>query len=243
MIVSDMHPPLLRHRHFNRLVVGFFATGILVLFSAHANEANEAQQKLATKAAVIAQKVLIVGDSLSAEYGLTRGTGWVEHMTQQAKSDAVAVQWVNASISGDTTSGGVSRLPSLLKLHQPHVVVIELGGNDALRGLDMNLTQSNLLQMIKASQAAGAKVLLIAMQVPPNYGENYLKRMSMAYEKVAKTTGAQLNQQFLKGVADDPDPLKWFQADRIHPNEKAQAMMMKNIWPQLKKILQAQAHS
>lgn len=186
-----------------------------------------------------APKVLIVGDSLSAEYGLARGTGWVDHMAQQAQRDSVTVQLINASISGDTTSGGVTRLPSLLKLHNPQVVVIELGGNDALRGLDMNLTQANLLTMIKASQATGAKVLVIAMQVPPNYGANYLQQMSAAYEKVSKTTGAALNQQFLKGVADDPDPLKWFQADRIHPNEKAQPLMMKNVWPQLKKMLQA----
>lgn len=184
-------------------------------------------------------KVLILGDSLSAEYGLTRGTGWVDQMAQQAQRESVAVQLINASISGDTTSGGVTRLPSLLKLHQPHVVIIELGGNDALRGLDMNLTQANLLTMINASQAMGAKVMVIAMQVPPNYGANYLKQMSAAYEKVSKTTGATLNQQFLKGVADDPDPLKWFQADRIHPNEKAQPLMMKNVWPQLRKMLQA----
>lgn len=200
------------------------------MFSAEAND---------IKRDVVEQRVLLVGDSLSAEYGLTRGTGWVEHMVQQAKADALSVQWVNASISGDTTSGGMSRLPSLLKLHRPQLVVIELGGNDALRGLDMNLTQTNLLNMVQLSQAAGAKVLVIAMQVPPNYGANYLKQMSLAYEKVAKTTGAQLNLQFLKGVADDPDPLKWFQADRIHPNEKAQAVMMKNVWPQLKRMLQA----
>ena len=184
-------------------------------------------------------KILIVGDSLSAEYGLPRGTGWVSLLDKRLRSQQSSWSLINASISGDTTSGGVTRLPSLLKLHQPHVVIIELGGNDALRGLDMNLTQSNLLTMIKASQATGAKVLVIAMQVPPNYGANYLKQMSAAYEKVSQTTGAALNQQFLKGVADDPDPLKWFQADRIHPNEKAQALMMKNVWPQLKKMLQA----
>lgn len=181
--------------------------------------------------------VLIVGDSLSAEYGLARGTGWVELMAQQAKKESIDVKWVNASISGDTTSGGVTRLPSLLKLHQPSLVVIELGGNDALRGLDMGMTQANLMSMVKASQSAGAKVLVIAMQVPPNYGANYLKQMSAAYEKVSQNSGAQLNLQFLKGVADDPDPLKWFQADRIHPNEKAQPLMMRNVWPQLKKML------
>jgi len=231
MIVSDMHLPLLRFRHFNRLVVGLLAMGLSV--------ATSFAQNTSTQTTTQAPKVLIVGDSLSAEYGLTRGTGWVDHMAQQAQRESMPVQLINASISGDTTSGGVTRLPSLLKLHQPHVVIIELGGNDALRGLDMNLTQSNLLTMIKASQATGAKVLVIAMQVPPNYGANYLKQMSTAYEKVSKSTGAALNQQFLKGVADDPDPLKWFQADRIHPNEKAQPLMMKNVWPQLKKMLQA----
>lgn len=229
MIVSDMHQPLLRLRHFNRLVVGLLLAGIYFLVpSVQASEANTRGQE---------KTVLIVGDSLSAEYGLTRGTGWVDLMAQQAKKESIDVKWVNASISGDTTSGGVTRLPSLLKLHQPSLVVIELGGNDALRGLDMGMTQANLMSMVKASQTAGAKVLVIAMQVPPNYGANYLKQMSVAYEKVRQNSGAQLNQQFLKGVADDPDPLKWFQADRIHPNEKAQPMMMRNVWPQLKKML------
>jgi acyl-CoA thioesterase-1 len=229
MIVSDMHQPLLRLRHFNRLVVGLLLAGIYFFVpSVQASEANTRGQE---------KTVLIVGDSLSAEYGLTRGTGWVDLMAQQAKKESIDVKWVNASISGDTTSGGVTRLPSLLKLHQPSLVVIELGGNDALRGLDMGMTQANLMSMVKASQTAGAKVLVIAMQVPPNYGANYLKQMSAAYEKVRQNSGAQLNQQFLKGVADDPDPLKWFQADRIHPNEKAQPMMMRNVWPQLKKML------
>ncbi len=210
-------------------MVGLLLAGIYFFVpSVQASEANTRGQE---------KTVLIVGDSLSAEYGLTRGTGWVDLMAQQAKKESIDVKWVNASISGDTTSGGVTRLPSLLKLHQPSLVVIELGGNDALRGLDMGMTQTNLLSMVKASQTAGAKVLVIAMQVPPNYGANYLKQMSAAYEKVRQNSGAQLNQQFLKGVADDPDPLKWFQADRIHPNEKAQPMMMRNVWPQLKKML------
>ena len=210
-------------------MVGLLLAGIYFFVpSVQASEANTRGQE---------KTVLIVGDSLSAEYGLTRGTGWVDLMAQQAKKESIDVKWVNASISGDTTSGGVTRLPSLLKLHQPSLVVIELGGNDALRGLDMGMTQANLMSMVKASQTAGAKVLVIAMQVPPNYGANYLKQMSVAYEKVRQNSGAQLNQKFLKGVADDPDPLKWFQADRIHPNEKAQPMMMRNVWPQLKKML------
>jgi acyl-CoA thioesterase-1 len=233
MIASDMHQPLLRYRHFNRLVVGLLATGIYFASSLQ-NTYGAENKKTSTE-----QTVLIVGDSLSAEYGLTRGTGWVALMAQQAEKESVPVKWVNASISGDTTSGGVARLPALLKQHQPNLVVLELGGNDALRGLDLNITQQNLMSMAKASQSAGAKVMVIAMQVPPNYGANYLKKMTTAYEKVAAATGAVLNTQFLKGVADDPDPLKWFQSDRIHPNEKAQTFMMQNTWPQLKKMLRS----
>ncbi len=158
-------------------------------------------------------------------------------MSQTAAQEVPGLKIVNASISGDTTSGGVTRLPALLKLHQPQVLVIELGGNDALRGLQMSMTQQNLLHMANEGKRAGAKVLIIGMQVPPNYGASYLKQMDAAYLRVSKETGAQLNVQFLKGVADDVDPLKWFQSDRIHPNEGAQSTMMKNVWPQLKKML------
>jgi len=158
-------------------------------------------------------------------------------MDKQAAQEKISVQLINASISGDTTSGGVSRLPALLQQHQPQILVIELGGNDALRGLSMTMTQNNLSTMALAGKKSGAKVMLVAMQVPPNYGANYRKQMDAVYLKVAKESGAQLNQQFLKGVADDADPLKWFQADKIHPNEAAQSLMMKNIWPQLKLML------
>jgi ABC-type multidrug transport system ATPase subunit len=155
----------------------------------------------------------------------------------EATQEKVNLNIVNASISGDTTSGGASRLPTLLKTHQPQLLVIELGGNDALRGLNLGMTEKNLTAMATAGQKSGAKVLIISMQVPPNYGDSYRKQMDATYQQVSKATGAQLNVQFLKGVADDPDPLKWFQADRIHPNEKAQAIMMNNVWPQMKKML------
>ena len=144
---------------------------------------------------------------------------------------------VNASISGDTSSGGLSRLPQLLKVHQPHVLIVELGGNDALRGLSMQMTQQNLSAMANQGKKAGAKVMVIGMQMPPNYGANYAQQIAQAYQRVSKETGAELNNQFLKGIADDADPLKWFQPDRIHPNEGAQNTMMKNVWPQLKKML------
>jgi len=200
--------------------------------------ANEIIPKVNDKTTQSPEKiVLIVGDSLSAEYGLTRGTGWVQLMSDQAVKEAVKVRMVNASISGDTSSGGLSRLPQLLKVHKPHLLIVELGGNDALRGLSMQMTQQNLSAMANQGKKASAKVMVIGMQIPPNYGANYAQQISQAYQTVSKETGAELNNQFLKGIADEADPLRWFQSDRIHPNEGAQSTMMKNIWPQLKKML------
>ena len=158
-------------------------------------------------------------------------------MSQQAAKESVKVKIVNASISGETTSGGRSRLPALLSQHQPSYLIIELGGNDALRGLPMHMTQDNLLVMTQQAQAAGAKVLLLGMQVPPNYGPDMARQFEAAYAQVAKSQKAALVPFFLKGVGDDPEPLKWFQPDRIHPNEAAQPRMLANVWPTLKKLL------
>lgn len=223
----------LLRQHFNSLVVGLFCAGFCSVSSASENSPSVKASQGDTSGKV----VLIVGDSLSAEYGLTRGTGWVNLMSQQAAKESVKVKFVNASISGDTSSGGVSRLPQLLSAHKPHLLVVELGGNDALRGLSMNMTQQNLITMAREGKKSGAKVLIVGMQVPPNYGANYTQQMAQTYQKVSQETGAELNNQFLKGIADDPDPLRWFQPDRIHPNEGAQSLMMKNIWPQMKKML------
>jgi acyl-CoA thioesterase-1 len=231
-----MQIPLLQHRHFNRLVLGVLITGLWCVFGALMASAN-ANLPSVGQGAQSAPTVLIVGDSLSAEYGLARGTGWVQLMSQQAAQEKISINLVNASISGDTTSGGVSRLAALLQQHRPQVLLIELGGNDALRGLSLNMTENNLRRMALAGKNAGSKVMLVAIQVPPNYGEKYRQQMDAIYLKVAKETGSQLNQQFLKGVADDADPLKFFQADKIHPNEAAQMLIMKNVWPQLKKML------
>ena len=183
-------------------------------------------------------KVLIVGDSLSAEYGLKRGTGWVALLEKKLATEKIPATLVNASISGDTTSGGRTRLGALLKKHQPSLVVIELGANDALRGLPLAMTQNNLNAMTQAAQQAGARVLLLGMQVPPNYGRDYSQRFASVFANVAKTNKAALVPFFLKGVADAPDSLKWFQADRIHPNEEAHPLILANIWPELKKELQ-----
>jgi acyl-CoA thioesterase I len=231
-----MQIPLLQHRHFNRLVLGVLITGLWCVFGALMASAN-ANLPSVGQGAQSAPTVLVVGDSLSAEYGLARGTGWVQLMSQQATQEKISINLVNASISGDTTSGGVSRLAALLQQHRPQVLLIELGGNDALRGLSLTMTENNLRRMALAGKNAGAKVMLVAIQVPPNYGEKYRQQMDAIYLKVAKETGSQLNQQFLKGVADDADPLKFFQADKIHPNEAAQMLIMKNVWPQLKKML------
>jgi acyl-CoA thioesterase-1 len=228
-----MYPISFLRRYFNWLVVSFFCTGFCLPLWA-----NEITQNSNLKSTLGAEKiVLIVGDSLSAEYGLTRGTGWVQLMSEQAAKEAIKVKIVNASISGDTSSGGLNRLPQLLKIHKPHVLIVELGGNDALRGLSMKMTQQNLSAMANEGKKTGAKVMVIGMQIPPNYGANYAQQMAQAYQRVSKETGAELHNQFLKGIADEADSLKWFQADRIHPNEGAQSTMMKNTWPVLKKML------
>lgn len=187
------------------------------------------------RAATATPTILVVGDSLSAEYGLKRGTGWVALMEQRLAKEKIPATVVNASISGDTTSGGRSRLPALLAQHKPGVVIIELGGNDALRGLPLQMTQDNLLAMTQAAQASGAKVVLAGMQVPPNYGQDYSNRFAATFATVAKTTKASLVPFLLKGVADGPDAARLFQADRIHPNEAAHPTILATMWPAVKK--------
>jgi acyl-CoA thioesterase-1 len=181
--------------------------------------------------------LLVVGDSLSAEYGLVRGSGWVALLEQRLAREKLAWRVVNASISGDTTSGGRTRLPALLKQHQPQVVVIELGGNDALRGLPLAMTQDNLATMARAAKAAGAKVLIAGMAVPPNYGKAYGEAFLALFGTVAKAEGAALVPFLLKGVADGPNADELFQPDRIHPRAEAHPTMLANVWPVLRPLL------
>lgn len=181
--------------------------------------------------------ILVVGDSLSAEYGLPRGTGWVALLEKQLAQDKIRATVVNASVSGDTTAGGRARLGALLQQHRPTQVVIELGGNDALRGLPLSNTAQNLAWMTEQSQAAGARVLLVGMQVPPNYGTDYARRFAATFETVAREHKAALVPFLLKGVADGPDPTRLFQPDRIHPKAEAHPLMLANVWPELKKLL------
>ncbi|WP_436126567.1 arylesterase [Acidovorax sp. LjRoot117] len=181
--------------------------------------------------------ILVLGDSLSAEYGLARGTGWVALLEKQLAQEKLAATVVNASVSGETTSGGRSRLMALLAQHQPTHVVIELGGNDALRGLPLKNTQENLTAMTEAAQKAGAKVLLVGMQVPPNYGTDYANKFAALFTTVAQARKAAVVPFFLKGVADGPDPTRLFQPDRIHPRAEAHPQMLANVWPELKNLL------
>ena len=181
--------------------------------------------------------ILVLGDSMSTEYGLKRGSGWVALLERKLAEEKRSAVVRNASISGDTTSGGRSRLPGLLKDAKPGIVVIELGGNDALRGLPLQMTRDNLLWMTEAAQQAGAKVLLLGMQVPPNYGADYGKRFADSFIEVAQLGKASVVPFLLKGIADGPDPLAMFQADRIHPREQAQPLMLANVWPELKRLL------
>jgi acyl-CoA thioesterase-1 len=184
-----------------------------------------------------AKKVLVVGDSLSAEYGLARGAGWVALLEKRLQEQKSPVQVVNASISGDTTSGGRSRLPALLAQHKPDVVVIELGGNDALRGLPLAMTEDNLARMTQDAQKAGARVLLVGVQVPPNYGADYTRRFEGLFPKVATANKAAVVPSILAGIADSPDAAGLFQPDRIHPLAKAHPKMLDNVWAGLKKLL------
>ncbi len=178
--------------------------------------------------------VLVLGDSLSAEYGLPRGTGWVSLLQQQLRSEKPDTQLINASISGETTAGGKSRLPALLQQHKPAIVILELGGNDGLRGLSLAATQANLRHMIAISVAAGAKIVVVGMQVPPNYGPDYSKRFAAMYQGLAREPGVRLVPFLLRGLEDTE---QYFQPDRIHPNQRAQPIMLDNVWPVLKPLL------
>ena len=178
--------------------------------------------------------LLVLGDSLSAEYGLRRDSGWVRMLGDRLAQNGAQYSVVNASISGETTSGGRTRLASLLERNQPAIVVIELGANDGLRGLPLAQMRENLRAMIQASQKVGARVLLVGIRVPPNYGREYSERFAAVYVDLARSEKAALVPFFFEGFAEKLD---MFQADRIHPNENAQQLMLDLVWPQLQPLL------
>ncbi|GAB4214212.1 MAG: arylesterase [Rhodoferax sp.] len=182
-------------------------------------------------------RLLVLGDSISAEYGLPRGSGWVALLQQRLRQSHPQVEVVNASISGETTVGGRYRLPALLRQHTPRWVLIELGGNDALRGLSLDMSAQNLSTMTQAAQTAGAQVLLLGMRIPPNFGADYARRFAKLYDDVARAHRAALLPFVLQPLADRADSLQWFQADRIHPTQAAQPLILDHVWPKLKQLL------
>ena len=190
---------------------------------------------LSAPAAYSASKTLLVlGDSISAEYGLPRDSGWVSLLQKRLSDDKLPVTVINASISGETTAGGLTRLPALLQQHKPAVLIIELGGNDGLRGLSLAATQANLREMIKSGERIGARVLLLGMRVPPNYGPDYSKRFAAMYQGLARERNVKLVPFLLTGLEDTE---RFFQQDRIHPNQRAQTVMLDNVWPSLRPLL------
>ena len=214
----------MKRRHFN----------VLLSLTAVIGSINTLPQAWAQAKAPV---ILVVGDSLSAEYGVKRGSGWIALLQDKLKAAKRPEIMVNAGISGDTSAGGRSRLPALLRRHKPSMVIIELGGNDALRGTSLATTQSNLEAMVRASKEAGAKVMLVGMEMPPNYGARYTQQFREIFETVAQSEKTALVPFLLAGVADQPDAMKLFQADRIHPNELAQPVLADNVWPALQKLL------
>jgi len=178
--------------------------------------------------------ILVFGDSLSAEYGLPRDTGWAKLLADRLAREAPQYSVVNASISGETTSGGRTRLPALLKQHAPSVVVLQLGANDGLRGLSLASMRDNLTAMVEVSRSAGAQVLLIGIRIPPNYGREYAGRFAGVYAQLASARKVALVPFLLEGFADDLD---YFQTDRIHPNGRAQPRMLDTVWPKLAPLL------
>ncbi|RRV05174.1 arylesterase [Pseudomonas sp. v388] len=182
----------------------------------------------------VAGTVLIVGDSISAAFGLDTRVGWVTKLQERMRQEGFDDKVVNASISGDTSAGGQARLPALLAEHKPELVILELGGNDGLRGQLPAQLQQNLSSMIDGSRAAGAKVLLLGMRIPPNYGPRYTKAFEEVYSTLAQEKQVPLVPFFLDGVGGVPGLM---QADGLHPAAAAQDKLLENVWPTLKPLL------
>lgn len=204
----------------------FFVAVSLIVFSLVATPAATKQTSSPT--------IVIFGDSLSAAYGIAQHDGWVALLQQRLTQKKYLYKVVNASISGETTSGGLSRFADMLTLQKPNIVVIALGGNDGLRGLSAVETSKNLDAMIGQAKTKKAKVLLLGMKIPPNYGLKYSRQFSDNYQHLAKKHNIKLVPFFLDGVAGNPDLI---QADGLHPTAAAQAKILNNVWPTLDKML------
>ncbi|WP_322009027.1 arylesterase [Paraburkholderia sp. J12] len=178
--------------------------------------------------------IVVLGDSLSAEYGLPRDTGWVALMRQRLASERIDYSVANASISGDTTSGGLARLPLVMQRLKPSIVIVELGANDALRGVPLATTDSNLRAIVAAIRKGNARPMLVGMYVPPNYGPDYTQKFHGLYGQLSKELDVPLVPFLLAGLADKPE---LFQSDQMHPTEQAQSLLLDNVWPTLKPLL------
>jgi len=179
-------------------------------------------------------RILVLGDSISAGYGLPQGTGWVSLLNDSLKTSQYSFELNNASISGDTTAGGKQRLVKLINQYRPNILILELGANDALRGFPIESSTQNLEEMIQLAQKQQIKVLLLGMKVPSNYGQEYTQKFSQMYLSIAKKTRSSLVPFLLEGVASQRE---LFQEDGIHPNQEAQKILLKNVMPQLKPLL------
>lgn len=210
---------------FIRSAIGKFLVVVLIAGAAGAWQ---------PAAADTARTLLVIGDSLSAGYGMAQEDTWVALLRKRLQDEGYGYEVVNASISGDTTTGGLRRLPRALEQHRPVVVVIELGGNDGLRATPVPVIRDNLARMIELSREAGAKVVLAGMQIPGNYGGSYTRAFAAVYPELAREHGVALIDFFLEGVALDPAMLL---DDQIHPNIAAQPMLLDNVWPVLEKTL------
>ncbi|HYG54529.1 MAG TPA: arylesterase [Burkholderiales bacterium] len=180
------------------------------------------------------KSIVVFGDSLSAAYGIAQARGWVALLAERVKREQPDYSVVNASISGETTSGGAARIARSLQQHRPAVVVLELGANDGLRGLPVEQMKKNLGTMIEQSQKAGARVVLVGMKLPPNYGPQYTQAFEAAYPELAKRYKTALVPFLLEDFAEKPD---LFQSDRIHPTEAAQPLMLERVWRALRPLL------
>jgi len=183
-----------------------------------------------------ARTLLVVGDSISAAYGMAPEQGWVQLLASRLDQQQSDIKVINASISGDTTQGGIARLPALLQQHQPNWLLLELGGNDGLRGTPPAVIRKNLLQLVSLAQQSGARVLLLGMRIPPNYGPVYAKKFADNYQWVAEQRSVPLVPFFMQSVALKPELM---QADGIHPNAEAQPLLLDTVWPPLQALLQA----
>ncbi|TLY62586.1 MAG: arylesterase [Gammaproteobacteria bacterium] len=202
--------------------IGAWALGISLVFIALQN------------AVASDRTILVLGDSLSAAYGIRPELGWVALLAKRLQAQGYGYQLINASVSGETTSGGLQRLPRALRLHQPGILILELGANDGLRGLPLAATRENLAKMVQVGQEAGARVLLVGMRIPPNYGPRYTDEFARVFPEIAKQYHLPLVPFLLQGVALDPS---FMQDDGLHPNARGEPAVLDTLWRYLEPLL------